>query len=66
MIVQDPLERIVVTKSGTDLTDKFKETFAEKYVIKKEEKKNIVDKVYNQKENGEMKLITETIEDVQI
>ena len=48
------LERIVGTKSKTDLADKFKEAFAEKYGIKKEEiKKGIVDKVYNQKEKVE-------------
>ena len=48
------LERIVGTKSKADLADKFKEAFAEKYEIKKEEiKKGIVDKVYNQKEKVE-------------
>jgi len=48
------LERIVGTKSKADLADKFKEAFAEKYGIKKEEiKKGIVDKVYNQKEKVE-------------
>ena len=48
------LERIVGTKSKADLADKFKEAFAEKYWIKKEEiKKGIVDKVYNQKEKVE-------------
>ena len=48
------LERIVATKSKADLADKFKEAFAEKYGIKKEEiKKGIVDKVYNQKEKVE-------------
>ena len=47
-------ERIVGTKSKADLADKFKEAFAEKYGIKKEEiKKGIVDKVYNQKEKVE-------------
>ena len=49
------LERIVGTKSKADLADKFKEAFAEKYGIKKEEiKKGIVDKVYN-KEKVESK-----------
>jgi hypothetical protein len=48
------LERIVGTKSKADLADKFKEAFAEKYGIKKEEiKKGIVDKVYNLKEKVE-------------
>ena len=48
------LERIVGTKSKADLADKFKEAFAEKYGIKKEEiKKGIVDKVYNKKEKVE-------------
>ena len=48
------LERIVGTKSKADLADKFKEAFAEKYGIKKEEiKKGIVDNVYNQKEKVE-------------
>ena len=48
------LERIVGTKSKADLADKFKEAFAEKYGIKKEEiKKGILDKVYNQKEKVE-------------
>jgi len=48
------LERIVGTKSKADLADKFKEAFAEKYGLKREEiKKGIVDKVYNQKEKVE-------------
>ena len=48
------LERIVVTKSKADLAEKFKDAFAEKYGLKKEEiKKGIVDKVYIQKENVE-------------
>ena len=48
------LERIVGTKSKADLADKFKEAFAEKYGLKKEEiKKGIVDKVYNKKEKVE-------------
>ena len=48
------LERIVGTKSKADLAEKFKEAFAEKYGLKKEEiKKGIVDKVYNQKEKVE-------------
>ena len=48
------LERIVGTKSKSDLADKFKEAFAEKYGLKKEEiKKGIVDKVYNKKEKVE-------------
>ena len=42
------LERIVGTKKKTDLAEKFKEAFAEKYNIKREEiKQGIVDKVYN-------------------
>ena len=42
------LERIVGTKRKTDLAEKFKEAFAEKYNVKKEEiKQGIVDKVYN-------------------
>mgnify|MGYP001432979752 FL=1 len=42
------LERIVGTKRKTDLAEKFKEAFAEKYNIKREEiKQGIVDKVYN-------------------
>ena len=48
------LERIVGTKSKADLAEKFKEAFAEKYGIKKEEmKKGIVDKIYNNKEKVE-------------
>ena len=48
------LERIVGTKSKADLAEKFKEAFAEKYGLKKEEiKKGIVDKVYNQNEKVE-------------
>ena len=42
------LERIVGTKRKTEIADKLKEAFAEKYGIKKEElKKEIVDKIYN-------------------
>ena len=42
------LERIVGTKSKSQLADKFRLTFAEKYKIKQEEvKQGIVDKVYN-------------------
>ena len=45
------LERIVGTKSKADLAEKFKEAFAEKYGLNKEEiKKGIVDIVFNQKE----------------
>ena len=48
------LERIVGTKSKADLADKFKEAFAEKYGIKKEEmKREVVDKIYNNKEKVE-------------
>ena len=48
------LERIVGTKKKTDLAEKFKEEFAEKYGVKREElKKGIVDKVYNNKEKVE-------------
>ena len=42
------LERIVGTKRKTEIADKLKEAFAEKYGIKKEElRKEIVDKIYN-------------------
>ena len=42
------LERIVGSKRKTELAEKFKEAFAEKYNIKREElKKGIVDKIYN-------------------
>lgn len=42
------LERIVGTKRKTELAEKFKEAFVEKYNIKREElKKGIVDKIYN-------------------
>ena len=42
------LERIVGSKRKTDLAEKFREAFAEKYGIKREElKKVIVDKIYN-------------------
>ncbi len=42
------LERIVGTKRKTDLAEKIKEAFAEKYNVKREEiKQGIVDKVYN-------------------
>ncbi len=42
------LERIVGTKSKSELAEKFKMAFAEKYKIKQEEvKQGIVDKVYN-------------------
>ena len=48
------LERIVGTKKKTDLAEKFKEAFAEKYGVKREElKKGIVDKVYNNKDKVE-------------
>ena len=48
------LERIVGTKSKATLAEKFKEAFAEKYGIKREElKKGIVDKVYNKKDKVE-------------
>ena len=48
------LERIVGTKSKSDLAEKFKEAFAEKYGIKKEEmKREVVDKIYNNKEKEE-------------
>ena len=48
------LERIVGTKKKTDLAEKFKEAFAEKYGVKREElKKGIVDKVYNKQEKVE-------------
>ena len=41
------LERIVGTKRKTEIADKLKEAFAEKYGIKKEElRKEIVDKIY--------------------
>ena len=42
------LERIVGTKSKSELAEKFKLAFAEKFKIKQEEvKQGIVDKVYN-------------------
>ena len=42
------LERIVGTNRKTEIADKLKEAFAEKYGIKKEElRKEIVDKIYN-------------------
>ena len=42
------LERIVGTKSKSQLADTFRLAFAEKYKIKQEEvKQGIVDKVYN-------------------
>ena len=42
------LERIVGSKRKTDLAENFREAFAEKYGIKREElKKGIVDKIYN-------------------
>ena len=48
------LERIVGTKRKTELAEKFKEAFAEKYGVKREElKKGIVDKVYNNKDKVE-------------
>ena len=48
------LERIVGTKSKATLAEKFKEAFAEKYGIKREEmKKGIVDKIYNNKNKVE-------------
>tara|TARA_A100001388_G_C28556094_1_gene397269 strand:- start:437 stop:622 length:186 start_codon:yes stop_codon:yes gene_type:complete len=48
------LERIVGTKSKTYLADEFKKAFAEKYGIKKEEmKREVVDKIYNNKEKVE-------------
>ena len=48
------LERIVGTKSKATLAEKFKEAFAEKYGIKREElKKGIVDKVYNKQDKVE-------------
>lgn len=48
------LERIIGTKSRTYLADEFKRAFAEKYEIKKEEmKREVVDKIYNNKEKVE-------------
>ena len=48
------LERIVGSNRKTEIAEKFKLAFAEKYNIKREEiKKGIVDKVYNQKEKVE-------------
>ena len=42
------LERIVGSKRKTELAEKFKEAFTDKYNIKLEEmKKGIVDKIYN-------------------
>ena len=48
------LERIVGMKGKGELADKFKLAFAEKYKIKKEElKREVIDKVYNNKEKVE-------------
>jgi len=48
------LERIVGTKSKTYLADEFRKAFAEKYGIKKEEmKREVVNKIYNNKEKVE-------------
>ena len=48
------LERIVGTKSKTYLADEFRKAFAEKYGIKKEEmKREVVDKIYNNKQKVE-------------
>ena len=42
------LDRIVGSKRKTELAEKFREAFTEKYNIKREEmKKGIVDKIYN-------------------
>ncbi len=42
------LERIVGTKRKTEIAEKLKLAFAEKYGVRKEElKKEIVDKIYN-------------------
>ena len=42
------LERIVGSKRQTELAEKFREAFTDKYNIKREEmKKGIVDKIYN-------------------
>ena len=42
------LERIVGSKRKTELAEKFREAFTDKFNIKREEmKKGIVDKVYN-------------------
>ena len=42
------LERIVGSKRKTELAEKFREAFTDKYNIKREElKKGIVDKIYN-------------------
>ena len=48
------LERIVGIKGKSEIAEKFKMAFAEKYKVKQEEvKKGIVDKVYNKKEKVE-------------
>ena len=48
------LEIIVGTKSKTYLADEFKKAFAEKYGIKKEElKREVVDRIYNNKQKVE-------------
>ena len=42
------LERIVGSKRKTELAEKFREAFTDKFNIKREEmKKGIVDKIYN-------------------
>ena len=42
------LERIVGSKRKTELAEKFREAFTDKYNIKREEmKQGIVDKIYN-------------------
>ena len=48
------LERIVGPKSKTYLADEFRKAFAETYGIKTEElKREVVDKIYNNKEKVE-------------
>jgi len=48
------LERIVGTKSKSQIADEFKKAFAEKYGVKKEElKREVVDKIYNNKQKVE-------------
>ena len=45
------LERIVGTKSKSQIADEFRKALAEKYGIAKEElKREVVDKIYNNKQ----------------
>ena len=45
------LERIVGTKSKSQIADEFRKAFAEKYGVAEEElKREVVDKIYNNKQ----------------